>query len=276
MNLPSTKAKTAQSFPVLDEREWNFDAVPPEELAACCVWEYGRESRTVRETVNYVISGAEIMAKAQSAGVNPWEAGAAARLAISPRVRTALLHLRDSGHLQGLIRAYLARRAMPSWLDLLPRHKCPEEFSKRSQPIVFREFKNDEELMTVIHWTVLRNCMQYVTEVDWSQSNEQIEAAFKEWLKARRPKTHQKERRGRRGGSLDSESALQCLGVMRALHFTSFADRRFPEPFQRLEEKTIYKMRADANKRFHLLFPFLDKNELPQSWETAHHRQGGS
>jgi hypothetical protein len=36
---------------ILDWHEWNFDAVPDDELVACCYWEYARESAFIRDTL---------------------------------------------------------------------------------------------------------------------------------------------------------------------------------------------------------------------------------
>lgn len=38
------KVKRLQGEPALTKEEWNFDAIPDSELAACCYWEYARES----------------------------------------------------------------------------------------------------------------------------------------------------------------------------------------------------------------------------------------
>jgi len=34
---------------IIDEQDWNFDAVPANELVACCYWEYARESAFIRD-----------------------------------------------------------------------------------------------------------------------------------------------------------------------------------------------------------------------------------
>jgi hypothetical protein len=39
----------ALSRDVIDKLDWNFDAVPAEELVACCYWEYARESAFIRD-----------------------------------------------------------------------------------------------------------------------------------------------------------------------------------------------------------------------------------
>jgi hypothetical protein len=42
----STSARE-DAFTYFTEADWNFDGVPDEELVACCLWEYGRESSTI-------------------------------------------------------------------------------------------------------------------------------------------------------------------------------------------------------------------------------------
>jgi len=37
------------SSEILDWHEWNFDAVPDDELIACCYWEFARESAFIRD-----------------------------------------------------------------------------------------------------------------------------------------------------------------------------------------------------------------------------------
>jgi hypothetical protein len=37
---------------VIEDVEWNFDAVPDAELVACCYWEYARESAFIRDTLH--------------------------------------------------------------------------------------------------------------------------------------------------------------------------------------------------------------------------------
>jgi len=46
-----TNLETSGAYFYLSEPDWNFDAVPDNELVACCYWEYARESAFVRNTL---------------------------------------------------------------------------------------------------------------------------------------------------------------------------------------------------------------------------------
>jgi hypothetical protein len=48
---PQPSAAQTPAAGRLDPKEWNFDAVPNTELAACCLWEYARESAFIRDTL---------------------------------------------------------------------------------------------------------------------------------------------------------------------------------------------------------------------------------
>ena len=59
---------------VLSEFDWNFDAVPDSELAACCYWEYARESAFIRNTLHqyreWWLRGGSWDARAKTLDVN--------------------------------------------------------------------------------------------------------------------------------------------------------------------------------------------------------------
>src|SRR5260370_42515115 len=45
--------------PVLSKVEFNFESVQDAELIPCCLWEYARESRKVRELASRIMNGYE-------------------------------------------------------------------------------------------------------------------------------------------------------------------------------------------------------------------------
>jgi len=44
--------QTGMNSRVIESADWNFDAVPGDELVACCYWEYARESAFIRDTLS--------------------------------------------------------------------------------------------------------------------------------------------------------------------------------------------------------------------------------
>jgi hypothetical protein len=104
--------------------------------------------------------------------------------------------------------------------------------------------------------------------IEWAQfTNDEITTHFRHWIKSNRPKTiSEPDDRGRKLN--DWRVALNRLGIMRALHVSTFANSRFPAKFKSRGEKHCYNARKLAFKKFHELFPFLDKTEEPISWAT--------
>jgi hypothetical protein len=108
-----------------------------------------------------------------------------------------------------------------------------------------------------------------VVSIQWADfTNEEIAEGFRKWLKANRPgHLPAPNRQGRKLN--DWRVALNRLGIMRALHYWTFADHRFPKGLKERGEKQCYAARKSALKTFGELFPFLPKGAKPVSWQTV-------
>src|SRR6266404_2163676 len=56
------KKLEADENPLITELDWNFDNVPDDELAACCLWEFARESKS------FAVSSARKVEREESFG----------------------------------------------------------------------------------------------------------------------------------------------------------------------------------------------------------------
>lgn len=107
-----------------------------------------------------------------------------------------------------------------------------------------------------------------VVWIQWAHfTNDEIAEYFRKWAKANRPKDIAgPDGKGKKLN--DWRVALNRLGIMRALHAYTFADKRFPKEFRQRGEKHCYAARKFALKKFGELFPFLPKGEKPTNWQT--------
>jgi hypothetical protein len=93
----------------------------------------------------------------------------------------------------------------------------------------------------------------------------EIVEAFKKWLSEVRP-CLPPQRKGKKLN--DDRAALEGIGMMRALHQFPFSNANFPAPLKRRGQRACYKGRKLALKRYLEIFPFLEANSTPESWET--------
>lgn len=321
----------------LRREDWNFAAVPDDELFACLVYEYGRESRSFM--YHQELSDAEEKVRPDRLDYEAFHKagyrGRIPRIANTPEeqaiAKESLAYIRQVAKFdaeaflqafwncdQGFIEIFgIARRnASPyslSWL-LYPDDLRKEMGRKAKDSCIFGPLKeallgdletlwneNAKELCRLRETPALQ---KYGDEVECElftettavfskfgdkndeageliaafaidvrrYSNAQILEAFKKWLGRNRPKDIAEPiQRGKK--QADARAALEWLGTMRALHYYSWRDPRFPAPLKMRGELGCYKARKRAHLKFHELFPFLPVNEDPYSWPTAAQRR---
>ena len=106
----------------LPENDWNFDAVPANEIIACCVWEYARESQTL-----YAGMASTLRRQGKSIVIETTRAARASRrrLLDLPSDQRAPLH--------SVLTAFNGR----PWLTLAPpdRSLCAQLFPREVTPL---------------------------------------------------------------------------------------------------------------------------------------------
>lgn len=168
-----------------------------------------------------------------------------------------------------LIKRLLARMELPSPADLLDMNAM--DWDAMNWDAVEKFWWENKPRTERPSWPVAPGEERLLVEIDWGRfTNEQIIECFRKWVRVHRPKdvprpTGKGHERGRNKTS-DWRAALNRLGIMRALHYYSFADPRFPEPLKDCGEKTCYAARKKAEEKFRELFPF--EQEKPIHWKT--------
>jgi hypothetical protein len=282
--------------------DWDFDNVPKDELAACCLWEYGRESPS------FLISDCDKVrdVRGESALFKKYEAFLDA------------YWNSDEGYMvfYETIRLYGGPTARP-WQII------PEEIRKRltkqvgvhevSWPCAPGMRRQLEELWkaNLAEWEPVRKEPGYDPDEDmmayeeshpricqpghagetrgeilaafaidfWKFNDKQICADFAAWLKANRPQDcPERTMRGKK--QRDLRVALERLGMIRLLHHFTLKEvaKYHPEAAKAFAGYDWYKERKRAGKTFTRLFPFLPKSERPLSWPTrgGRGRQAGN
>jgi hypothetical protein len=294
--------------PLLPATEWDFTAIPDEELIACCLWEYARESATFMAPKEYlhrregtkdiwelapdarvVLERVLELPSEQSSRLYslltmfnglPWTALDAlkreqSRLVISSEV-TAIRHARLS-EVEALL---AANRDLPAaTIEALVQRGVPRSryagSGRRRGPLASAEPLALSSLgeLPDSDWT--KGCLVMAVTVDFAHySDRELAAVFERVLTCHRPAQFSRPRRneffakGSGKKRRDWRTALLRLGIMRALHACSFADPRFPKPFKARGEKACYFARQAALKTFRTLFPSLPGDEMPIHWMT--------
>jgi len=288
--------KQNNSLTVID---WNFDNVPDDELAACCLWEYAKESKSFAVSSAGKLEREESFDREQRLNKKP-----------NPEYEAFLKSYWDcdEGYMEyyETIRNYGGPDAMPWQLmtpDLRQRvakqvgvHELggPIEPAMRQQLEAFWKANLKE-------WEPVRNEPGYDPEEDAmayeaaqphierpghagevhgetvaafsidfrKYNNKQICGALMDWLKANRPKDCPE--RSERGRKLrDLRVALDRLGMMRLLHHFTLREipKGCPNAWKAFEGYDWYKERKRAGATLRKLFPFLPKSERPLSWPT--------
>lgn len=282
----------ADSPGTLDATVWNFDNVPDEELAACCLWEYARESLSFRvSSVNKmrgVSSDSELHKRYETFLDAYWNS--------------------DEGYM-----VYYETIRNHGGPDALPWQLIPEGIRKDfreqvgihevSWPLAPAMRRQLEQLWkaNLVEWEPVRaepgydpdedgtayesshshiegpghsgqahGCTIAAFAIDFAKFNDkQIRADFAAWLKENRPQDcPEPSERGRK--RRDLRVALDRLGMMRLLHQFTLKEvmEHCPEAAKAFAGYEWYKERKRALLIFRRLFPFLQKIERPKSWLT--------
>lgn len=243
----------------LSSSEWNFDAVPDEELVACCYWEYARESAFIRDVRRRCLQN--------------WRAGGKWDLALDTDIqKLQSIEARAAVFLSGFffepdiihqsadVNAphYRHPYAPPitgsfpkPWQALAPEERayraslCRKDSTWKHLPFQLAhwgwakdlaqhvesqarrmraELPPDRGLGPIRPGRCFGNAETLLVDIDWAQfTNDQIAQAFRRCLKVIRPR-HLPEPDGRGHKPGDWRAQLTRLAVMRLLgRFTALA-----------------------------------------------------
>jgi len=258
-------------------KEWDFTAVPDEELAACFLYEYGRESETVRALVKGLEGG-----QASPLGR---DYGYLELIDVNPVLAVLVLN--------ASIRAPKWRLATAPWLSLGKSRKwlariCRDRscFSRATRDEV-SDWNDDQELET--RSGSPRKCMEsfgleiVFARIDWTKPLPTIRKALLAWAEEEKHRCSSIKAKGGRHANKHAEhkDALRRLGALRlwARHQLKGAMRISREAGVKLcstyldEEGRPSNQTAWENavkgvaKRFQEMFQ-LDKDEMPSSWQA--------
>lgn len=296
------KAKPKEPF---DRVEWDFSSVPKNELSACFLWEYARESSWICALKDRSVAFWQ--------GGGKWEDDPE----LDNDIRLLQNHLpyESEVFLSGFF--FDSNRETQSVDPKAENYKHPEappitgsfpapwqtlsqsEREYRSHirndieavPLVpFRrghDFQCDlirdscnkerarqlaeneysKEIRSSILWE--GGAEEGIFQIEWgSFTNKTIADYFLKWLKENRPTTIPEP--SKNGDKTEDRRAwLKWLGTMRALHRFSFADYRFPSDLRNGgDSKETYAMRTKAKKKFDELFSFLPEQNETISYPT--------
>lgn len=302
----SDKPSNSKEHAPIDQEEWDFSDVPDGELPVCRLWEYARESPSIRSLCERTWAAAH---------------GKLRRVAEGKLVRTEFYKLfnhlgRASILFQegiygfgGSSLAVAFQTPFPkSWQRLstdqrrvlretanwdvsevtnippfrraqLPHVRALTEFKPEAMKAIFGKehvaadefFHAGEKLRRICPNYLYRDGTEVLAiEIQWGDAtNEQLVAAFSEWLKENNPPgVKRPDRRGRK--LADLRAALDWLGMMRLLHSFTRAEMawKIPTAARRFASRDWYRDRKRAAATFRELFAFLPPNERPISWKT--------
>jgi hypothetical protein len=283
--------------------DWNFDDVPENELAACCLWEYGRESVMFAMSSSHLAEIREAMRAGKRVESDP------------PPEYEEFLNAywnSDEGYMKfyETIRNYGGPGALP-WqlIDAAHRVNMSKDVGVHevSWPLTEARREQLEKLWkaNLVEWEPVRQQPNYEPADDsmaWEASktlldapghagaqhgemlvafavdfrkftDKEISAAFVAWIKQNRPKESPgPTKRGRK--TRDIRVALDRLGIMRLLSFATLREmpEKYPDAWKAFEGYDWYKERKRARSTFLRFFPFLPKSDLPLSWGTKGRR----
>lgn len=281
------------------ETEWNFDDVPEHELAACCLWEYARESAVFAMSSR---RHGEMMK--ELLGRKPQSP------APDPEYEEFLEAFWNTD--EGYQRFYETIRKLggpsaPAWRKIVAaRRAALSQQARMNQfcPALAPASRGNLEALwkaNLVEWDSLRQQPGYDANDDLTGcepslphrnepghagephgatsvaftiefrrfTDQQIIEAFTTWLKTNRPDDSPAPTlRGRK--LRDLRVALDRLGMMRLLHHFTLREMPAccPEAWKAFEGYDWYKERRRSLATFRRLFPFLPGDDLPVSWPT--------
>jgi hypothetical protein len=229
----------------LSENEWNFfykQRVSDAELAACRLWEYARESNSIRDMARIDPDWNPFY---REPFPDPWQSLTTAQRRKLSLLASVQLRVSPFRVISAAV-PWSGKQARQNWLV------TPDG----TQRIVN---KDGVEVLCA--------------EIDWQTcTDKQILQSFGEWVKANRPRDIGKPTK--RGHDPDElQASLERLGIMRLMHCHSFDEIGEIVPAEWLD-KEKYSTKAECLKErhkaiddFHSLFPFLP-NENPIPFEA--------
>lgn len=281
----------------LSRFDWNFDAVPEKEVAACCVWEYARESvsigcsaKSARDWNRAQITGETLPGKAgleefdavldpfmESDRVGYWiyptifQCGGPASLPwqrIPKKVASKLAHDAE--------KRMMGSPLMPVEIDVLEQYWQVNLKESQQRGETSGDYRPAETWRRPIYSENGRlGPVIAAFEIDFFlQRDSEIREAFAQWVKESRPKDcPEPVYRGHKRNDL--RAALDRLGIMRLLHHHTLREMQSkqPEAWRKFELREWYKERKRAVLAFRTLFPFLRKTEVPLSLPTKGSRK---
>ena len=288
--------------------EWDFSAVPEAELKTCQLWEYARESATIRDLClrifeaagysRYVpkeckalhaefnrlfdrLGRASILFQDGIYGFGGTEPAAPNFKTPFPRpwlklttVDRQILVATAEWDVQAVADFPAFRRAQTGYARALgriePHSTMKEVFG--TEKIGVGEFYRSGDKLRQITPHILDNDGKeaLVVEIEWGKfTNEQLVKEFARWLKTNEPPGVQRpDGRGRKLN--DVRASLDWLGMMRLLHCFTAGEgpQKVPDTKRRFGSRDWYRERQRAGKVFRELFGYLPVGEQPLSWKT--------
>lgn len=271
--------------------DWNFDAVPDEELVACCLWEYARESAFILDVKRRCVDPrCRQLPNAE----------------LTAFVGADIARIQSLGHpaavfLRGF---FFGRKAPPGskhrqappitgsfpgpWQALNPgerhqrshiagdRERIPLLPFERAYPFFASWIAEHVETRRKVTGKPVRPSLFTpsgevgVFTINWAAfTNEELRDGFQRWLKSNRP-AQQPAPDGRGRKPRDWRVALERLAMMRLLHHFALREMpaKAPAAWRQFAKREWYKERKRAGEMFHKLFPFLPATDQPISWRT--------
>jgi len=302
----SDKPSNPEDGVLIDREEWDFQDVPDSELLVCRLWEYARESTSIRslwertwEASRGNLSGAsERRIVHKEFGVYFHHLGRAAIL-----FQEGIYGFEGSASLPGFHSPFpnpwqrlsnAQRRILcdtanwdvhaligipPFRRAQLPHVNALANFKPKAMKAVFGKerisakdfFHAGDKLRGICpNHLSLGGTELLAIEIEWGDAtNEELVAAFTKWLKENDPPgVRRPDRRGKK--LTDLRAALDRLGMMRLLHSFTRAEmrRKVPAAENRFASRDWYRDRKRAKGTFRELFHFLPANERPRTWAT--------
>lgn len=258
--------------------DWNFDAVPEEQLRVCSIWEYARESSTLRRAFD---------PKATAFIPNP-------NCPSQKIIDTESARLRDQVRLFALPVTLVIRHAKfgeddpfdTPWTGLTSqtRNSVLKEmepyYSDDPGPLCppfmrcndMRDIGWQDEEYRCAELDAEEGLEWLRVQIDWGGfTDAQLVAGFKRWVAENRPtgigcSDHRGKARAK-----GIRNHLAWLGIMRLMHhhpFTSIA-QHLPEACRLYSGADWPRSRKKALTQFRELFHFLPEDEVPRHWPTA-------
>ena len=291
----------------LDPAEWDFFGIPPEELPACFLWEYARESEWLRNLRKRCLAfwrGGSNKASDPALdsdlrivqGAMPYESEvflsgfffehdhAEKSQSEDPKAphyrhpQAPAITGSFPASWQSLKQAERQHRAhIRSDVETIPLapfgrgydFHCDliRDHSKRERERQIADGGHAKNVPSSVRWEGGKE--EGVFCIEWgSFTNKAIADYFREWVKAKRPDSIPEPRKN--GDKTEDRRAwLQWLGAMRALSHSTFKHPWFPKELRQLGERRVYDMRKKAREKFQDAFCFLPAPIEPRSFRTS-------